>query len=103
MHYNENADRPQAQSITGEPLFRVCFPKAVKGDCRAKPVKTEPTFKYVADMVDLILEKNFIDKAPYMEAVLAIPIPEDLSSQYQRPAKEEVIASYVSRFNQGAV
>lgn len=44
---------------------------------------------YVADMMD---------PAPYTDTVLAI-----LTAQFERPDKEEVIASYVSRFNQGPV
>ncbi|XP_056231468.1 uncharacterized protein LOC130169075 [Seriola aureovittata] len=99
MYFNENAGRPQAQTKEGEPLFTVHFPKAMKGECRAKPVKTEPTFRYLADMVDLIFEKVFVDPGPYTEAVLAIPIPEDLTAHFKRPEKEEVISSYVSRFN----
>ncbi|XP_034539013.1 uncharacterized protein LOC117812396 isoform X2 [Notolabrus celidotus] len=103
MYYNENAGRPQAQITEGEPLFKVNFPKAVKGGCRAKRVKVEPTYRYVDDMLDLVLEKVFVDPSPYTEAVLAAPIPEDLSAQSERPDREEVIASYVSRFNQGEV
>lgn len=44
---------------------------------------------YVADMMD---------PAPDTDTVLAI-----LTAQFERPDKEEVIASYVSRFNQGPV
>ncbi|XP_030277722.1 uncharacterized protein LOC115584440 [Sparus aurata] len=103
MYYNENADRPQAKTQEGVPLFKVYFPKAMKGQCRAKPHKTEPTFRYVADMMDLIFAKVFVDPTPYMNAMLAIPVQEDLTAQYEHPDKEEVIASYVSRFNRGPV
>ena len=58
---------------------------------------------YVVEMMDLIFEKVFMDPAPYTDAVLAIPVPEDLAAQFERPDKEEVIAGYVSRFNQAAV
>ncbi|KAL7373051.1 hypothetical protein ABVT39_009334 [Epinephelus coioides] len=100
LYYNENADRPQAKTSAGEPVFKVHFPKAKKGECVAKPVKTKPTFHYVQDLMDLIFEKVFVDPAPYMEEVMKIPIPRDLRAEYVRPDKEEVIASYVSRFNQ---
>lgn len=56
---------------------------------------------YVADMIDLIFEKDFVDPSPYTSALLAIPVPEDLP--YERSDKEEVIASYVARFNRGLV
>lgn len=44
MHYNENADRPQAETEEGVPLFKISFPKGRKGECIAKPQKTQPTF-----------------------------------------------------------
>ncbi|KAL0966167.1 hypothetical protein UPYG_G00291830 [Umbra pygmaea] len=75
MHYNENADRPQAETEEGVPLFKISFPKARKGECRAKPQKTQPTFGYVADMMDLIFEKVFVNAMPYTNALLAIPVP----------------------------
>ncbi|XP_078124388.1 uncharacterized protein LOC144529259 [Sander vitreus] len=100
MHYNENADRPQAKTQEGEPLFKIYIPKARKGECRAKP---QPTFGYVADMMDLIFEEVFVNPTPYTAALLAIPVPEDLSAQYEKPDKEEVIASFVSRVKRGAV
>lgn len=58
---------------------------------------------YVADMMDLIFEKVFVNPMPYTNALLAIPVPEDLSAQYEKPDREEVIASFVSRFKRGAV
>lgn len=54
-------------------------------------------------MMDLIFDEVFVDPTPYTDAVLAIPVPEDLAAQFERPNKEEVIAGYVSRFNQAAV
>lgn len=45
MYYNEKAARPQAKTGQGVPLFRVHFPKALKGECRAKPLKIEPTYR----------------------------------------------------------
>ncbi|KAL0966025.1 hypothetical protein UPYG_G00289690 [Umbra pygmaea] len=57
----------------------------------------------VADMMDLILENVFVNPTPYTNALLAIPVPEDLSAQYKKPDKEDVIASFVSRFKRGAV
>eukprot|EP00064_Thunnus_orientalis_P013164 superscaffoldBa00002107_g13201 len=37
---------------------------------------------YVDELLDLIFEKVFQDSAPYVDEVLKIPIPEDLSSQF---------------------
>ncbi|XP_077419660.1 uncharacterized protein LOC144050370 [Vanacampus margaritifer] len=87
MHYNENDKRPQAQTD------KVHLPKALKGECRAKPPKMEQTFRYVVDMMDLIFNKVFVDPLPYTEAVLAINVPDN---QFDRPDKQEVIDGYVS-------
>uniref|UniRef100_A0A8P4G879 Uncharacterized protein n=1 Tax=Dicentrarchus labrax TaxID=13489 RepID=A0A8P4G879_DICLA len=101
LHFNENADRPQATTSAGEPLFRLHFPKWKKGECTAKPVKEQPTFHYVDEILDLVFEKVFTD--PYADEVLKISIPEDLSAQFERPDKKEVIDHYVTRFSQGPV
>ncbi|CAM4327192.1 unnamed protein product [Leuciscus chuanchicus] len=103
LHFNENAGRPQARTAAGEPLFKVVFPKYKKGQCSAKPVKVEPTFQYVDNLLELIFENVVVDPTPYMDDILKISIPEDLTSQFDKPDKQEVINSYVSRFNQGQV
>nr|XP_055069990.1 uncharacterized protein LOC129450961 [Misgurnus anguillicaudatus] len=103
MHFNENAGRPQATTSTGERLFKVNFPKAKKGECTAKPVKVDPTYNYVGELMDLIFEKVFEDPVPYEAEVQKIHIPDDLSSQFEKPDRIEVIERYVSRFNQGVV
>ncbi|XP_051283271.1 uncharacterized protein LOC127378466 [Dicentrarchus labrax] len=102
LHFNENADRPQATTSAGEPLFRLHFPKWKKGECTAKPVK-QPTFHYVDEILDLVFEKVFPDPGPYTDEVLKISIPEDLTAQFERPDKKEVIDHYVTRFSQGPV
>ncbi|XP_057197996.1 uncharacterized protein LOC130559113 [Triplophysa rosa] len=103
FHYNENAGRPQVTSTTEEPLYRVSFPKAKRGQCTVKPVKTPPTFRYLDDLQDLIIHKVFENPTPYMDEVLKIPIPPDLCAGYERPDKEELISRIVSRFNQAQV
>ncbi|XP_056443945.1 uncharacterized protein LOC130380682 [Gadus chalcogrammus] len=103
LHYNENSDRGQATTSSGDLMFRLTFPKARKGECRAKPVKTEATFQYVNDLMDMIMEKVFVDPASYRAEILKINIPPELSSEYEHSDKEEVITSYVSKFNQGRV
>ncbi|KAM4593736.1 uncharacterized protein PAE49_009623 [Odontesthes bonariensis] len=44
IHFNENANRPQAQTADGVPLFKISFPKSKKGECTVKRQKTKPTF-----------------------------------------------------------
>ena len=53
--------------------------------------------------MDLIFHKVVQDPAPYVDEVMKIPIPEDLSGKYEKPDKWEVIASYVSRLNKGHI
>jgi len=103
IHFNENANRPQAQTADGVPLFKISFPKSKKGECTVKRQKTKPTFGYVDVLMDLIVDEVLVNPAPYTDAMLAIRVPEDLSAQFNRPDKEEVIASFLSRFTREAV
>ncbi|XP_039537948.1 uncharacterized protein LOC120486154 [Pimephales promelas] len=100
LHYNENAGCPQATTASGLPVFKVTFPKAKKGEYRVREVKTQATFRYVDDLLDLIFDKVFVDPAPFLDEVLRIPIPPVLCAEYDRPEKEEAISSRLSRFNQ---
>ncbi|CAB1441516.1 unnamed protein product [Pleuronectes platessa] len=66
-----------------------------KGECTAKPVKADATFHYLDNLLDLIFHELF-QLFPSVNEVLKISIPEDLSAKYEKPDKQEVIASYVS-------
>ncbi|XP_048037922.1 uncharacterized protein LOC125263095 [Megalobrama amblycephala] len=99
LHYNENIGHPQATTAAGQPQFKMTFPKAKKGEYRAREVKTHETFRYVDDLLDLIFDQVFVDPAPYMEKVLRIPIPPPLCVEYDRPEKEDAISSRASHFN----
>ncbi|KAG1926112.1 hypothetical protein F2P79_025081 [Pimephales promelas] len=99
FHYNENSGGAQATSSAGHPLSKGNFPKARKGQCTIKQVKTPPTFKYLDDLLDLIFDHVFVDPAPSMDEVLKIPIPPDFCAEYERPDKEEVVSTMVSGFN----
>ena len=58
---------------------------------------------YVHEIMDVIFEEVFPNPTPYTEALLEIPVPEPLTSQYEKPDKEAVIGSLVSSFKRGAV
>ena len=58
---------------------------------------------YVDDIMDVIFEEVFPNPTPYTEALLEIPVPEPLTAQYEKPDKEAVISSLVSRFKRGDV
>lgn len=54
-------------------------------------------------LLELIFENAVVDPTPYMDDILKISIPKDITSQFDKPDKQEVIDSYMSRFNQGQV
>ncbi|KAF0036603.1 hypothetical protein F2P81_011915 [Scophthalmus maximus] len=57
---------------------------------------------YVDDLMDLVFD-IFQDPAPFVDALLRIPVPPYLASQFDRPEKQDVVASFVSRFSQAQV
>ncbi|XP_059926281.1 uncharacterized protein LOC132471191 isoform X1 [Gadus macrocephalus] len=89
LHYNENADRGQATTSSWDPIYSLSFPKTRKGECRAKPVKTEATFRYVDDLMDMIMENVFVDPSSYRAEILKMNIPPDPSSEYEHQNEEE--------------
>lgn len=54
---------------------------------------------YVNDLMRLLFVEVFEDPANYVEELRKVPIPVALSAQFDRPAKEDLIARHVSRFN----
>ncbi len=38
--------------------------------------------------MDLLFEKVFVNPTPYTDELFAIPVPEDLSAQYEKPDKD---------------
>ncbi|XP_043084069.1 uncharacterized protein LOC122330808 isoform X1 [Puntigrus tetrazona] len=72
-HYNENADRDQA-TRPGQ-----VFPKTKKEECTAKPVRTDPTYNYVDDLIKLLVHEVFLDATLYTEELCAVPVPPPLS------------------------
>ena len=58
---------------------------------------------YVGELMRLVFEEVFEDPTPFVEEMNRITIPKDLSTQFDRPSKEELVARHVSRFNPGEV
>ncbi|XP_041929953.1 uncharacterized protein LOC121694081 [Alosa sapidissima] len=100
MHHNENAMREQATTSTGQAVFKVVFPKAKRGEGIVKPVKTNPTFNYVRELMRLLMQEVFEDPTSFAEELKTIPIPPDLSAEFPKTPKAELVARHVSRFNQ---
>ena len=44
MHFNENADRPQATNSTGKLVYEVRYPKFKHGGYSVVPVKEDATY-----------------------------------------------------------
>lgn len=57
MHYNENADRQQAENQSGDPIFVIRFPKYKKGDYSVKSKKVDPTFSEY-NLVEIFFSNN---------------------------------------------
>ncbi|XP_054650468.1 uncharacterized protein LOC129191284 [Dunckerocampus dactyliophorus] len=102
MHFTENAQLERSKTLEGKAVYKVTFPKYKKGQATAKPVKTKPTFRYVRDLMRLVFEEVLEDPTKYTEELKEIPIPDEVCAQFERPSKEEVIATHVSRFSRGA-
>ncbi|XP_030215058.1 uncharacterized protein LOC115545772 [Gadus morhua] len=98
MHHNENASREQATTSAGQAVYKVVYPKVKMGEGAVKPVKTDPTFNYVHDLMRLLMEV-FEDPTSFDEEIKTIPIPPDLSAENKRTPKAELVARHVSRFN----
>ncbi|XP_034004897.1 uncharacterized protein LOC117497111 isoform X4 [Trematomus bernacchii] len=77
MHPNENADREQATTAAGLLVYKLAYPKARRGECTAKPVKKDPTYMYVGELMRLVFEEVFEDPTPFVEEMNKIPIPKD--------------------------
>lgn len=58
---------------------------------------------YIQELMEVLFENVFDDPRPYIMEVEKIKIPEPLSSQYDRPPKDKVIAGYMSRFSREVV
>ena len=60
LHYNENAERQQAMSSTGKPLFTIRFLKFKKGEYSVVPIKQDTTYGIVA-VVSVWLKTELVD------------------------------------------
>ncbi|KAH7943462.1 hypothetical protein HPB52_008745 [Rhipicephalus sanguineus] len=93
LHDNENADKGQAVTTSGELRWKVKYPKARKGEATASFVKQEPTYGYVDRLFDILNE--YIDGAiPF-----ALPAkPPHVTSALGPIDKTELVQSHLSRF-----
>lgn len=62
-----------------------------------------PTTGYAHNLIRLVFEEVVHDPQPFVDSMKEITVPPPLSAAYDRPDKEEAIASHVSRFSRGVV
>ncbi|XDV52485.1 hypothetical protein PO909_021212 [Leuciscus waleckii] len=87
MHFNENADREQAMTFEDTAVYTTMYPKSKKG----QPTKKKCMAGYVGDLMRLLFMEVFDDPATFVEELRKVPISVELSAQFDRPAKEDVI------------
>ncbi|KAF0047507.1 hypothetical protein F2P81_001140 [Scophthalmus maximus] len=82
----------QAQYVQKmEQGFRNCV-LAIEKNCKKKMLNSEEKYFCISKR-----------SCPFVDALLRMPVPPDLASQFDRPEKEHVVASFVSRFSQAQV
>ncbi|XP_041464943.1 uncharacterized protein LOC121415701 [Lytechinus variegatus] len=90
MHWNENADRTQALTTDGMPMYKITFPKAKAGGHTVSRVLTTCTFNYVEELMEetiqLVSRKQKL--RPQMAELQGKPA---LCSEFQHPDKAEAV------------
>ncbi|XP_064464382.1 uncharacterized protein LOC135375640 [Ornithodoros turicata] len=99
LHYNENAQRSQAETLRGDLRWKIKNSKAKQGHQVACPVKTAPTFAYIAKLL-AEAEVQCRSHASFQEAskqkqTRSFPAP--MSHSRQQLPKEVIVAARVSR------
>ena len=119
MHFNENSNRAQAETLGGEKRFKISFPKYKQGGYAVRQVKVDQTFselhqfttplqQYIymhcsihshIDYVDSLLEEAITLCLSEEVQQSRSEIPPSLCSKYERPAKADAIEEHRTRFN----
>lgn len=99
MHYNDNADRPQAMNSAGQLMYNIRFPKYKKGDFSVVPVKGDPVYNYVDNLLCRLFTDVVNNKQEFQQLVHNITVPPSLCSEYHHPNPSEAIENFTSRFS----
>ena len=122
LHFNENANRKQAQTKGGEDRYDVIFPKYKKGGYVVRKIVQNPTYSRFFKstrlycLCETVLTRLFLfQHSGYVEELLTettslcagdkpIPLctestPQPLSSGYDRPEKLTAVVKHKSRFS----
>ncbi|XP_049516299.1 uncharacterized protein LOC125942187 [Dermacentor silvarum] len=93
LHYNENADKGQAVTLSGELRWKVKHPKARNGEASVSSIKQEPTYGYVSRLF-CTLEEYVNGGTPYV-----LPAkPPHVASSSGPVDKTSLVQSHLSRF-----
>ncbi|XP_065885779.1 uncharacterized protein [Dysidea avara] len=96
LHFNENANRPQAVTKEGDECYDIVFPKYKKGGYIVKKVLVKPTYGYIEElMAETAKRCTAGEKQDHSNAPKT---PEALASAYERPDKAKAIQEHKSRF-----
>ena len=92
---NYNVGRFQARTNSGDPRYKVVYPKGRK-DWVAKPITETKSYNYLAPMVHKVIEAWLSD--PSAPPVVQPPQHPGNIAPIPRPPKHDIIAKYKSRF-----
>ena len=113
LHFNENSNRKQAFTSSGEERYDIIFPKYKKGGYIVKKVTVDPSYgrrKSILSCDDLSIDDHdlgYVDELiqetvhlceGVQTSTMPIVVPDSLSSTYERPSKAEAVRSHKSRF-----
>ncbi|XP_057694194.1 uncharacterized protein LOC130917124 [Corythoichthys intestinalis] len=91
LHQNENGKREQAMAKE-KLLWKLGYPKSIKGQTIARPIKTNPTFAYRSDLIQLVLNEVLADPRKFQKELEKVPVPPTISSLHEGPSKKHVVA-----------
>ena len=92
---NYNVGRFQARTNSGDPRYKVVYPKGRK-DWVAKPITETKSYNYLAPMVHKVIEARLSD--PSAPPVVQPPQHPGNIAPIPRPPKHDIIAKHKSRF-----
>ncbi|KAF3861261.1 hypothetical protein F7725_000037 [Dissostichus mawsoni] len=92
LHYNENANRVQDVTKTGEARFSINYPKGRKGAAVLRRVLESPTYEYAQELLEEIVkectDKENVDAEFAVEPVI---VPPPLCAQFPHPEKADFL------------
>ncbi|XP_074649011.1 uncharacterized protein LOC141904327 [Tubulanus polymorphus] len=106
MHFNENSVREQAVDKSGNPQFKLSYPKARHGAPVAKEVKVPITYNYLSDCMNEVIRlrmehENHQAASRAWKEISVASEKGNVVDKFDRTdiVKEEVVLAHVSRFN----